>query len=50
VLLAVVTGGLSALIPDSVECKLTDTKSGETHMGYGTDRHSAKGDAHSKFK
>ena len=30
--------------------KVTDTKTGESHGGQGTSKHTAENDAHSKFK
>ncbi len=50
-ILRLVTGGFSQLLPKSADtdCKLTDTKTGESHTGKGTSRHTAENDAHSKF-
>ena len=51
--LAVATSGLTLLTlaaPKSVECKLTDTKTGESHTGHGWTKDGAHGSAHNKFK
>ena len=46
-IIATMTFGLAE---PQTECKVTDTKTGETHIGYGENHRAARESAHSKFR